>query len=74
MPFLVISRFAEFGIFRFWPKTMDYNSLWFDEISFRAHNSSLEGAMVLNVVKHYYGKAYIVLQLDLLEVHGTYAI
>ena len=35
-------------IFRFWLKTMDYSQAFWS-ISFRIHNSSLEGAMKLNL-------------------------
>ena len=42
--------FAEVKIFRFWPKTMDYSKVFcriFPVEPFRAHISSLEGAMKL---------------------------
>ena len=41
--------FAEIKMFRFWPKTMNYIYIIrrFDQISFRPHNSSLEGARKL---------------------------
>ena len=44
----MVSFFGKVKIFSFWPKTMDYNKAFcriFPVEPFRAHNSSLEGAI-----------------------------
>ena len=48
LPFQMVSFLAEVKIFRFWPKTMDYNKAFWPKSRCFHHNSSLGGAMKLN--------------------------
>ena len=49
----MVSFFAEVKVFRFWPKTMDYNKA-LDQISLRPHNSPLEVEISLLLSVHVY--------------------